>query len=140
VAIHRLLQKAASEPEDIMRMVIAYERAPPGAWTERPHDPPTESVAKLIVELAQTGENDPDMICALALGLAERHRPDGVARRSQSDRLDRTSSLSVEPPTSARQLRSTWFSPPPARTRPRRHVTARLSVFKYKKSWPKDWL
>jgi hypothetical protein len=31
------------------------------------YDPLTESVAKLIIEVAQTGEKNPETICALAL-------------------------------------------------------------------------
>jgi hypothetical protein len=67
VAIHRLLQKSAFEPEDIERMTAAYELALIELALIDRNDPLTELVAKYIVEVAQTGEKDPKNICAVAL-------------------------------------------------------------------------
>jgi hypothetical protein len=68
VAIYRLLQKSAFEPEDVERMTAAYELALVELILSDRNDPLTETVAKHIVEAAQTGERDPKNICALALG------------------------------------------------------------------------
>jgi hypothetical protein len=67
VAIYRLLQKSAFEPEDVERMTAAYELALVELILSDRNDPLTETVAKHIVEAAQTGERDPKNICALAL-------------------------------------------------------------------------
>lgn len=67
VAIYRLLQNSAFEPEDIERMTAAYELALVELVLSDRNDPLTETVAKYIVEAAQTGEKDPKRICALAL-------------------------------------------------------------------------
>lgn len=67
VAIYRLLQKSAFEPDDIARLTAAYELALDQLGLNDRSDPITEEVAKLIVEAAQTGEKHPDKICALAL-------------------------------------------------------------------------
>lgn len=64
--IHRLLQHSVFGPEDIDRIVTAYEdtlralrsgQAPPSA----------ETVAKTIIKIAQTGVRDPARIRRLAL-------------------------------------------------------------------------
>jgi hypothetical protein len=67
VAIYRLLQNAAFNPEDTKRMGAAYEQALVELGLNDRNDPLTEIVAKLIVEIAQTGEKNPETICALAL-------------------------------------------------------------------------
>jgi hypothetical protein len=67
VAIYRLLQKSAFSPEDIKRMANAYERAFAQLGLQDRNDPLTEAVAKLIIEIAQTGEKDSTTICELAL-------------------------------------------------------------------------
>jgi hypothetical protein len=68
MAIYRLLQNSAFEPEDIRRMTDAYERALMLLHLEdRRDDPQTETVAQYIIEVAQTGEKEPDFICARAL-------------------------------------------------------------------------
>jgi hypothetical protein len=68
VAIYRLLQRSAFDPDDIKRMTSAYEQALGELGLQDRNDPLTETVAKLIIEMAQTGEKDSKMICALALG------------------------------------------------------------------------
>lgn len=67
VAIHRLLQNAAFGPDDIEGMVRAYELALLRLGLRDRNDPLTEIVAKLIIEVVQTGEKEPEKICALAL-------------------------------------------------------------------------
>jgi hypothetical protein len=67
VAIYRLLQKSAFEPDDIKRMGEAYELALTQLELKDRDDPLTETIAKYIVELAQTGEKDPKTICHQAL-------------------------------------------------------------------------
>jgi hypothetical protein len=68
MAIYRLLQKSAFSPEDTKRMGDAYERALVVLDLKDRDDPLTETIAKFIVEVAQTGVKDPEMICTLALG------------------------------------------------------------------------
>jgi hypothetical protein len=67
VAIYRLLQKSAFEPDDIKRMTEAYELALIRLHLKDRNDPLTETVARFIVEVAQTGEKDPTTICVHAL-------------------------------------------------------------------------
>ena len=67
MAIYRLLQKSAFEPDDVKRMCDAYEAVLIELGLADRNDPLTEIIAKYIVEIAQTGEKDPKMICALAL-------------------------------------------------------------------------
>jgi len=67
VAIYRLLQKSAFDPDDCKRMGEAYELALVHLELKDRDDPLTETIAKLIVEVAQTGEKDPKRICAIAL-------------------------------------------------------------------------
>jgi hypothetical protein len=67
MAIYKLLEKSAFGPEEIKRMTDAYEQALVVLGLEDRNDPLTESIAKLIVEAAQTGEKDPETICRNAL-------------------------------------------------------------------------
>jgi len=67
VPICRLLQQSAFEPEDIGRMTAAYELVLVDLGLKDRNDPLTDVVAKLIIEIAQTGEKDSQRICALAL-------------------------------------------------------------------------
>ena len=68
MAIYRLLQNSAFEPDDIKRMSDAYERALILLRLDnRRDDPLTETVAQYIIEIAQTGEKDADLICAHTL-------------------------------------------------------------------------
>lgn len=62
------MQNSAFAPEDVKRLGTAYERALAQLGLVDRNDPFTETVAKMIIEVAQTGEKDPDLICALALG------------------------------------------------------------------------
>ncbi len=67
VAIYRLLQKSAFDPEDTKRMGDAYELALVSLKLTNRSDPLMETVAHHIVEIAQTGEKNPSRICALAV-------------------------------------------------------------------------
>jgi hypothetical protein len=67
VAIYRLLQNSGFGPEDIERMTTAYEKMLVLLGLKDRSDPMTEIVAKRVIEVAQTGEKDPDLICALIL-------------------------------------------------------------------------
>ena len=67
VAIYRLLQRTAFEPEHVRLMVEAYEKALEQLELKDRDDPLTETIARYVVEVTQTGEADPDKICAIAL-------------------------------------------------------------------------
>jgi hypothetical protein len=66
MAIYRSLSKSGFEPEDTKRMGEAYERALVLMRLSR-SDPQTETLAQHIIEVAQTGEKDPDLSCARAM-------------------------------------------------------------------------
>lgn len=65
--IYRLLEKSGHSPEDIKVLVAAYELALDQLALRDTTDPFTETVARLIIEVAQTGEKDPARICDTAL-------------------------------------------------------------------------
>ena len=67
VAIYRLLQQSAFEPDDVKRMCDAYEASLVELGLADRIDPLTEIIAKYIVEVAQTGEKDAKRICRLAM-------------------------------------------------------------------------
>jgi hypothetical protein len=67
MAIYKLLERSAFEPDDIQRMASAYEEALFLLGLKYRTDPLTETVARHIFDIAQTGEKDPDLICAFAL-------------------------------------------------------------------------
>jgi hypothetical protein len=74
VAIYRLLQRSAFAPEDTKRLGQAYELALVQLELKDRDDPLTESIARSIIEIAQTGEKEPEMICARALSLLRGER------------------------------------------------------------------
>jgi hypothetical protein len=59
VAIYRLLQQSALSQDDIDRMVRAYEACLAALAVKSRSDPLSEKVARLVIEIAQTGERDP---------------------------------------------------------------------------------
>ncbi len=67
MAIYRLMQRAGFAPEDVERMGAAYERVLKELGLKDRNDPLTEIIAKHIIEIAQTGEKDPDLISDAAL-------------------------------------------------------------------------
>jgi hypothetical protein len=67
VAIYRLLQGAVFDDHDVKAMTRAYEDALLQLKLTNRNDPVTEIVARKIVELAQSGERDPERLCLTAL-------------------------------------------------------------------------
>ena len=67
MAIYRLLQNSAFAPEDISRLVAAYEDCLRILNVPDRPDPVTERLAKKIIEIGQTGMRDPVQIGRLAL-------------------------------------------------------------------------
>lgn len=62
MAIYRLLQQSAFSPEDIDRLVTAYEDSLRALKLTDRSDPLTETLAKKLIEVAQTGERDPRLL------------------------------------------------------------------------------
>jgi hypothetical protein len=67
MAIDRLLQNAPLGPEEISRLVTAYEETLKALELRDRSDPITNLVARKIIELGQTGVRDPQQISALAI-------------------------------------------------------------------------
>jgi hypothetical protein len=67
VAIDRLLQNQPIGPEEISRLVAAYEQALRGIGLVDRNDPLSEMVAKKVIKIAQTGVRDPSDIAARAI-------------------------------------------------------------------------
>ena len=67
MAIYRLLQHAAFGPDDVARISEAYEATLKKLNLAGENDPLNETVARVILEIAQTGEKDPSRICDLAM-------------------------------------------------------------------------
>ena len=61
MAIYRLLQNSAFVPEDIGRLVAAYENCLRILNLSDRSDPITEPIAKKVIEVAQTGMRDPEL-------------------------------------------------------------------------------
>jgi hypothetical protein len=69
VDIYRLLQNSDFKSEDIQSMTRAYERAVVLLALQNSTEPFKELVARYIVEVARTGESDPEAICARVFAL-----------------------------------------------------------------------
>jgi len=67
LALYRLLDGAAFEPEAIKAMTDAYEEALRTLRLTDRSDPIAEIVARKIIQCANTGESDPARLCAAAL-------------------------------------------------------------------------
>jgi hypothetical protein len=67
MTIHRLLQNIPLEPEDIDRLVTAYEEALRALGLSDRGDPMTLIVAKAVIDIGQTGVRDPAQISQLAI-------------------------------------------------------------------------
>jgi hypothetical protein len=67
MAIYRIFKKRVFEPEAVICMARAYESALVALRLTDRQDPLTEIVAKTIVEIAETGERDPDRLRDRAL-------------------------------------------------------------------------
>lgn len=75
MAIYRLLQNSAFEPEDVDRMVAAYESALRHLRLAASSEfIINELVAKAVISVAQTGVRDPERISALAIEQLQSHR------------------------------------------------------------------
>lgn len=67
MTIRRILQNMPLAPEDISRLVSAYEAALKALELADRTDPITEIVARKIIEIGETGVRDPLQISKLAL-------------------------------------------------------------------------
>jgi len=67
LAIHRLLDGAAFEPEAIKAMTDAYEEALRTLRLTDRNDPVAEMIARKIIQCANTGDDDPARLCEAAL-------------------------------------------------------------------------
>jgi len=67
LAIYRLPQNSPLGPEEIERLVAAYEETFRALGLKDRNDPITEIVARKIFEIGQTGVRDPAQIAELAL-------------------------------------------------------------------------
>ena len=67
MTIHQLLQHTALGPEDIERLVAAYEQTLHALDLRERDDPLTQAVARKIIEIGQTGIRDPAQISQLAI-------------------------------------------------------------------------
>jgi hypothetical protein len=67
VAIHRLLQNTPLGPEEIERLVQAYERTLKILGLKDRNDPLTQIIARKIFEIGQTGIRAPEQISRVAL-------------------------------------------------------------------------
>ncbi len=67
MTIYRILQNSAFGPEEIERLVAAYEQTLAALGLKDRTDPITELVAKKIVAIAQTGVRDPLQLARRAI-------------------------------------------------------------------------
>lgn len=67
MAIYRILQNMPLAPEDISRLVTAYESRVESLGLVDRTDPITEIVARKVIDVGQTGVRDPLQISTLAL-------------------------------------------------------------------------
>ena len=67
MAIYRIFRERVFEPEAVICMARAYEGALVALRLTDRQDPFTEIVAKKIIEIAETGERDPDRLRERAL-------------------------------------------------------------------------
>jgi hypothetical protein len=67
MAIYKLLHNTAMGPEEITRLTTAYELTLKALRLKDRSDPITQLVAKKIIEIGQTGIEDPAEISKLAI-------------------------------------------------------------------------
>jgi hypothetical protein len=67
MAIYRLLKNSTLAPEEINRIIAAYEQALHTLCVRDRDDPLTEMIAKTIIKIAQTGVHDAAQISALTI-------------------------------------------------------------------------
>jgi hypothetical protein len=66
VAIYRLIRTLSLDPEEIEKLVLAYENALRALELSNRNDPITNIIAQRIIEAAKTGVRDPGQLCAFA--------------------------------------------------------------------------
>jgi hypothetical protein len=67
MAIYRIFEKQAFLPEDVRRLGDAYEMVLTELGITNRMNPITETIAQYIIEIGQTGEQDPARICGLTI-------------------------------------------------------------------------
>lgn len=67
MAIYKLIQSTPLGPDEIQRLVAAYEETLRALGLKERDDPITRIVAKRVFEIAQTGIEDPAAISRLAI-------------------------------------------------------------------------
>jgi len=67
MAIYRFLQNSGFDPEDVIRMATAYELALSRLGLKDRDDPLTETVARIVIDVAQGEAQEPKSICDMAL-------------------------------------------------------------------------
>src|SRR5258705_12956802 len=67
MAIYRLLKKSTLGPEEISRIIAAYEQALDTLCVKDRDDRLTEIIAKKIIKIAQTGDHDVAQLSAQAI-------------------------------------------------------------------------
>ena len=67
MAIYRILQDSPFDPDEIARLVTAYEETLSALGLKERSDPITELVARKIIEIGQTGVRDPLQLARLAI-------------------------------------------------------------------------
>jgi hypothetical protein len=67
MAIYRILQNVPLAPEDVTRLVTAYEATLKAFDLTDRNDPITELIARKIIEIAQTGVRDPLQLSRLVI-------------------------------------------------------------------------
>jgi hypothetical protein len=67
MTIRQLLENSAFGPEEIERLVVAYEQALSVFALKDRDDFATRVIARKIIKVAQTGERDAEQICQRAI-------------------------------------------------------------------------
>ena len=67
MAIHRLLQNVPLGPDEIGRLVTAYEQTLCALGLKDRSDPLTRLVARKIIDIAQTGVRDSHQLASIAI-------------------------------------------------------------------------
>jgi hypothetical protein len=67
VAIYRIFEQRPFLPEDVRRLGDAYEMVLTELGITNRLNPITETIAQYIIEIGQTGEQDPARICDLTI-------------------------------------------------------------------------
>jgi hypothetical protein len=67
MAIYKLIQNTPLGPDEIQRLVAAYQDTLRALGLNERDDAITQIVAKKVFEIAQTGIEDPAAICRLAI-------------------------------------------------------------------------